>query len=166
MAEPFLAEIKIVAFNFAPPGWAFCDGQTLLINQNQSLFSLLGTNYGGDGETTFGLPELRGRTPIHTGGGHPLGQKAGQDGVTLTAAQMPSHDHPMQASSGAASTAEGAGAALAQAAANAYAGASANTSLSADSVGNTGSGQPHNNMQPFLTLHFIIALSGFFPSQS
>ena len=166
MSEPFLAEIRIVGFNFPPRNWAFCDGQILPINQNQSLFSLLGTTYGGDGRTSFGLPELRGRTPIHRGGGHNLGERSGEEGVALSTDQIPSHDHPMLASGNPASTAEATGAALAGSAENAYAGSSANASLSADSVGNAGGGQPHNNMQPYLTLHFIIALSGLFPSRN
>ena len=166
MAEPFLAEIKIIGFNFAPQGWALCDGQTLPINQNQAVFSLLGTTYGGDGLTTFALPDLRGRTPIHMGSGHSLGQRSGQEGVALSVSQIPSHDHPMRASNSAASTAEVTGASLAQSAASAYVASSANASLSADSVGNAGGGQPHNNMQPYLTLHFIIALTGLFPSRN
>jgi microcystin-dependent protein len=166
MAEPFLAEIRIIGFGFAPQGWARCDGQILPINQNQSLFSLLGTTYGGDGRTTFALPDLRGRTPMHKGGGLALGQMGGQEGVALTQAEIPSHDHPMRASSQAANTAEATGAALAQSAENAYVGSSASASLSADSVGNTGGGQPHNNMQPFLTLYFIIALTGTYPPRN
>jgi len=166
MAEPYLGEIKIIGFGFAPVGWARCDGQILPIAQNQSLFSLLGTNYGGDGRTTFGLPDLRGRTPMHKGGGFALGQKSGQEGVPLTEAQLPSHDHPMRASDQAANTAEATGAALAQSAENVYAGSSPAAELSADSVGDTGSGQGHNNMQPFLTLYFIIALTGTFPPRN
>ncbi len=166
MAEPFLAEIKIIGFNFAPPGWAMCDGQTLPINQNQSVFALLGTTYGGDGLTTFALPDLRGRTPIHVSAAHNLGQRAGQEGVVLNVGQIPSHDHAMRASNSAASTAEVTGASLAESAQNAYVASSANASLSADSVGNAGGGQPHNNMQPYLTLHFIIALVGLFPSRN
>lgn len=166
MAEPYLAEIKIVGFNFAPRNWATCDGQILPVNQNQSLFSLLGTTYGGDGRTSFGLPDLRGRTPIHFGSGHNLGQRSGQEGVALSVAQLPSHDHSMRASSNAASTAEAFGASLAQSAENAYVASAANGSLSADSVGGGGLGQQHDNMQPYLALTFIIALAGLFPSRN
>jgi microcystin-dependent protein len=163
MAEPFLAEIRIIGFNFPPRGWALCDGQLLPINQNQSLFALLGTTYGGDGETSFNLPDLRGRTPIHEGTGHSLGQSSGQEGVALTAQQVPSHDHTMRARNNPASVAEVAGAVPAQSAQNAYVDSPPTGNLSTDSVANAGTGQPHDNMQPYLTLHFIIALQGLFP---
>ena len=114
MAEPFLAEIKIVGFNFAPRGWAFCDGQILPINQNQALFSLLGTTYGGDGRTSFALPGLRGRTPIHVGNGHSQGQKSGEEGHPLTINEMPQHDHVLNASSNDATAAVPAGNVLAR----------------------------------------------------
>ena len=166
MSEPYLAEIRIVGFNFAPIGWAMCDGQILPINQNQSLYSLVGTTYGGDGLSTFGLPDLRGRTPIHRGSGHNQGQKAGQETVALTTNEIPSHDHGMRASGNAAGTAEASGASLAKTSANAYVGGPPNAFLAADSVGNAGSGQGHQNMQPFLVLNFIIALSGLFPSRN
>ena len=165
MAEPYLAEIKIVGFNFPPRDWATCDGQLLPINQNQSLFSLLGTTYGGDGRVTFALPDLRGRTPIHEDSGHSLGQRAGQEAVALTTSQIP-HDHALRASFNSASTAELAGASLAKTAESTYVASTPDGSLSADSVGNTGGGQPHANMQPYLTLNFIIALAGLFPSRS
>ncbi len=164
MSSPFLAEIRIIGFNFAPPGWARCDGLTLPINQNQSLFSLLGTTYGGDGEVTFALPDLRGRTPIHVGAGHLLGESSGQEGVALSLQQMLSHDHTMRASSSPASTAEVAGAVLAESAQNSYVASAPTGNLSADSVADAGGGQPHDNMQPYLTLHFMIALQGIFPS--
>ena len=163
MSSPFLAEIRIIGFNFPPPGWAFCDGQTLQINQNQALFSLLGTNYGGDGENTFGLPDLRGRTPIHVGIVHGLGGSGGQEGVALSEAQILSHDHTMRASSSPASVAEVPGAVPAESAQNAYVASAPTGNLAADSVADAGGGQPHNNMQPYLTLHFMIALSGIFP---
>ena len=163
MSSPFLAEIRIIAFDFAPPGWALCNGQIAPINQNQALFSLLGTTYGGDGENSFGLPDLRGRTPIHVSADHPLGESSGQEGVALSVLQIPSHDHAMRASSSPASTAGVAGAVLAESAQNAYVASPPTGSLSADSVANAGGGQPHDNMQPYLTLHFMIALSGIFP---
>ena len=164
MSSPFLAEIKIIAFDFAPLGWAFCDGQTLPINQNQALFSLLGTTYGGDGEISFALPELRGRTPIHVGAGHSLGQSSGQEGIALSVLQIPSHDHTMRAGSAPASTTEVTGAVLAESAQNAYVASPPTGNLAADSVANGGGGLPHENMQPYLALHFMIALSGLFPS--
>ena len=136
MSSPFLGEIRIIGFNFAPPGWALCDGFILPINQNQTLFSLLGTTYGGDGQTTFGLPDLRGRTPIHEGSGHSLGQSSGQEGVALTAQQMPQHDHTMQASSNPASVAEVAGAVPAESAQNTYVASPPTGNLNADSVAN------------------------------
>ena len=164
MSSPFLAEIRIIAFEFAPPGWARCDGLTLPINQNNALFSLLGTTYGGDGQNTFGLPDLRGRTPIHVGAGHVLGESRGQEGVALSVQQILSHDHTMRASSSPASTAEVTGAVLAESAQNAYVASSPTGNLSADSVADAGGGQPHDNMQPFLTLQFMIALQGVSPT--
>ena len=163
MSAPFIGEIRIIGFNFAPPGWALCDGQLLPVAPNPTLFSLLGTTYGGDGMTSFALPDLRGRTPMHEGGDHPLGESRGQEGVALSVLQIPSHDHTMRASSNPASVAEVVGAVLAESAQNAYVASSPTGNLAADSVGNSGAGQPHDNMQPYLTLHFIIALSGISP---
>ena len=167
MSEPFLAEIKIVGFNFAPRGWAFCDGQILPINQNQSLYSLLGTTYGGDGRTSFALPELRGRTPIHVGAGHALGQKSGEETHALTIAEIPNHDHAVKASSGNGNAPLAPGSVLA-AFQNGYSSPSDSgmVDLQPGTIANTGSGQGHNNMQPYLTLNFCIALTGLFPSRN
>lgn len=174
MSEPFLAEIRIVGFNFAPRGWAFCDGQILPINQNQSLYSLLGTTYGGDGRTSFALPDLRSRTPIHIGDGHTLGQKGGAETVTLTAAEMASHTHSIKgttadADKGAPGVNANRGyATLLESEADdiIYGTASNLVSLAEGIVPNTGGGQPHNNIQPMLTLNFVIALRGLFPSRN
>lgn len=167
MSEPFLAEIRIIGFNFAPRGWAYCDGQILPINQNQSLYSLLGTTYGGDGRTTFGLPDLRGRTPIHRGESHQLGQKSGAETITLTAAQIAAHTHSFKASSTAADDAVPTGAVLAQAV-DLYRDpeAASMTTLRSGSITNAGGGQAHDNMQPYQTLGFVIALRGLFPSRN
>ena len=165
MSEPFLAEVRIVGFNFAPRGWAFCDGQILPINQNQSLYSLLGTTYGGDGRTSFALPDLRGRTPIHVGNGHLLGQKGGEESHTLGAAEMPQHGHSAQASAVDADTVDPTGHILSKAL-NVYGNASNLVQLRAGTVANAGGGQAHNNMQPFIAVNFCIALQGLFPSRN
>lgn len=170
MSEPFLAEIRIVGFNFAPRGWAFCDGQILPINQNQSLYSLLGTTYGGDGRTSFALPDLRSRTPIHRDDGHTLGQKGGAETVTLTAAQIAAHTHTVKASSTLGNEDTPGGAVLAAGAAPdlAYRAleSATTTALRNGTVTNAGGGQAHDNMQPYLTLSFVIALQGLFPSRN
>ncbi|WP_299866461.1 tail fiber protein [uncultured Hoeflea sp.] len=173
MSEPFLAEVRLLGFNFAPRGWAFCDGQILPINQNQSLYSLLGTTYGGDGRTSFALPDLRGRTPIHTGrsnGGaaHTLGQKSGEETHTLQANEMPQHDHVLQASASDANAVNVTGAVLARtASADSYrTDLTALTSLGAGTVLNVGGGQAHENMQPYIAVNFCIALQGLFPSRN
>ena len=163
MAEPFLSEIRIMSFVFAPKGWALCNGQLLPINQNQALFSLLGTTYGGDGRVNFALPDLRGRTPIHAGGGHTLGERGGEQAHTLSIAELPAHTHTLQASSLAGNTPIPSNSVLASAN-NLYAAPVALTSLSSASVANVGGSQAHLNMQPFLTLSFCIALQGIFPS--
>jgi microcystin-dependent protein len=166
MSEPFLAEVRMVGFNFAPRGWAFCDGQILPINQNQSLYSLLGTAYGGDGRTSFALPDLRGRTPIHEDGNHSLGSKSGQENHTLVNAEIPSHTHVAQATSAAVSTADPSGNLLGSNAGNPYHAFGTATEMAADTVENTGSGQAHPNMQPYLAVNFCIALRGLFPSRN
>lgn len=166
MSEPFLGEIMIVGFNFAPRGWALCNGQLLPIAQNQSLYSLLGTTYGGDGRTSFALPDLRGRTPIHFGNGHTLGQKSGEETHTLAATEMPAHTHAVQASPTAADTPlPGGNLPGTTAAADVYNAANNVENMSAAAVANNGSGQAHANMQPYLTLNFCIALRGLFPSR-
>ncbi|MFO1312327.1 MAG: tail fiber protein [Burkholderiales bacterium] len=163
MAEPFLAEIRLMSFSFAPRGWAFCDGQLLPINQNQALFSLLGTTFGGNGQTNFGLPDLRGRVPIHVGNGHTLGERGGEQAHTLSIAEMPDHTHFLNGSATPAESNNPSGGYLATA--NNVYGAPFNlTSLAPGSVSNTGGSQAHLNMQPFLTLNFSIALQGIFPS--
>ena len=166
MADPFLAEIRVFSFNFPPKGWAFCNGQQLPINQNQALFALLGTTYGGNGQTNFALPNLRGQVPIHFGNGHTLGEKAGSSSVTLNQQQMPAHPHLVQATNAAASGDNAAGALLAQAGLNAYGAFSSPAAMGVGAVGNTGGSQPHNNMMPYLVLNFCIALQGIFPSQT
>jgi microcystin-dependent protein len=171
MSEPFLAEVRMIGFNFAPRGWAFCSGQILPINQNQSLYSLLGTTYGGDGRTTFALPDLRGRTPIHPGssnGGthHPLGQRGGQETHTLTQNEMPAHNHTVQATGNNATRTSPAGSYLASNISNPYGEAGALTAMNAITVNHVGGSQAHNNMQPYTTLNFCIALQGLFPSRN
>lgn len=163
MAEPFLSEIRLMSFTFPPKGWAFCDGQLLPINQNQGLFSLLGTTFGGDGRVNFALPDLRGRVPIHTGGGHVLGERAGEQAHTLSIAELPTHAHVVNASSSAATTNVATGGYLGVVN-NTYGSPGNLVALAAGEVGNGGGSQAHLNMQPFLTLSFSIALQGIFPS--
>jgi microcystin-dependent protein len=165
MSEPFLAEIKIVSFNFPPKGWALCNGQLLPINQNQALFSLLGTTYGGDGRVNFALPDLRGRVPIHFGNGHTLGERAGEEAHTLSSPEMATHQHPVMASSANGNTPIPTGAALA-AAGNVYRAPLDMTTLVSGTETSAGGSQAHDNMQPFLVLNFCIALQGIFPSQN
>ena len=172
MAEPFLSEIRIFSFNFAPKGWATCDGQLLPINQNQALFSLLGTVYGGNGQTNFALPNLRGRASLHEGAGHTLGEAAGASAVTVNLQQLPTHTHFLSNNM-----------AVVDANTNATQGAPAgnnwanngkaqwttsnpNAVMNPQAVGNVGGSQPHTNMQPYLVLNFCIALQGIFPSQT
>ncbi len=166
MSEPFLAEIRIVGFNFAPRGWAFCDGQILPINQNQSLYSLLGTTYGGDGRTSFALPDLRGRTPIHVGEGHTQGQKSGEETHTLSVAEMPNHDHVMQASADAGDSIIPTGNVLARSPDLVYHEPTNLVAMKSSSIIHVGGGQAHDNMQPYLALNFCIALQGLFPSRN
>jgi microcystin-dependent protein len=165
VAGPFLGEVKIMSFGFAPKGWALCNGQLLPINQNQALFALLGTTYGGDGRTNFALPDLRGRTPIHAGNGLTQGQNGGEQSHTLTSAELPAHAHVAQ---GTAVKADSAlpGRNYLGAAENVYAGASKLTPLHPTSISDVGGGQAHENMQPHLTLSFCIALQGDFPPRS
>ncbi|MEE9413417.1 MAG: tail fiber protein [Methylococcales bacterium] len=168
MSEPFLAEVRMVGFNFAPRGWAFCDGQILPINQNQSLYSLLGTTYGGDGRTSFALPDLRGRTPIHVGTGFLQGQKSGEETHTLSVAEIPEHTHAVNASINNNTSANPSNLAYAGAAERTYStyNAAQTTPLASSILGNVGSGQSHENMQPSLAINFCIALQGLFPSRN
>ncbi|MRD48321.1 phage tail protein [Caenimonas koreensis DSM 17982] len=180
MSEPFLSEIRAVSFGFAPKGWALCNGQLLAINQNQALFSLLGTTYGGNGQTTFGLPNLQGRVPIHMGAGFTLGERAGETAHTITSLEMPTHNHvvsgrgdtmPATAANSVPTGKTFAGGQVAQqggqsAALNLYGPYASLVSMSPTAVTNIGGSQPHENMMPYLTLNYIIALQGIFPSQS
>jgi len=165
MAEPFLSEIRIFSFNFAPKGWALCNGQLLPINQNQALFSLLGTTYGGNGQTNFALPNLQGNVPIHMGSGHTLGERGGEQAHTLSISELPTHTHVAQASTNNATLAPSSGN-LMGSTSNGDAAAANLTSLLPSTVANVGGSQAHLNMQPFLVLNFCIALQGIFPSQN
>ena len=167
MAEPFLSEIRLMSFVFAPKGWALCNGQLLPINQNQALFSLLGTTYGGDGRVNFALPDLRGRVPMHSGNGHTLGERAGEQAHTLSLNEIPQHVHLVQASTVTANAPTPANAVFAPSGGNQFYGPP--NSLVAhepSTVTEVGGSQAHLNMQPFLALNFCIALQGIFPSQN
>jgi microcystin-dependent protein len=168
MAEPFLSEIRLMSFEFAPKGWALCNGQILPINQNQALFSLLGTTFGGDGRVNFALPDLRGRTPIHVGVSHTLGERGGEQAHTVSIAELPTHTHAVAASSSASGGSATPNGNYLGGGNNVYqtAAGGALTTLRPDTVTNTGGSQAHLNMQPFLTLSFCIALQGIFPSQN
>ena len=166
MAEPFLAEIRIMSFNFPPKGWALCNGQFLPINQNQALFSLMGTMYGGNGQTTFALPNLRGRVPIHMGAGFTQGQAAGQEAHTVTISELPTHAHMVQCTPTGAATDDPSNRLPGRAAGNAYGSATGLVPMAPQTVTSIGGSQAHQNMQPFLTLNFCVALQGIFPSQT
>lgn len=172
MSEPFIGEIRIVGWNFAARGWAFCDGQLLPIAQNTALFSLLGTTYGGDGRTTFALPDLRGRIPLHPGNGPGLpqvrlGERGGATAVTLTESNLPAHNHGIQGNSGDGETDEPVGNFPAKAGGGETIYSSAqNATMNVGMVANTGDGQSFSVRNPFLGLHFMIALQGIFPSRN
>lgn len=171
MSDPFVGEIRMFAGSFAPRGWAFCDGQLLAISQNDALFSLFGTVYGGDGRDTFGLPDCRGRVPIHQGQGpglsdRRLGSKGGADAVTLTPAQLPSHNHPLQVSTANGAEASPVGNVLAGSALlDLYADELPDTAMAAAALAAAGGGVAHDNDQPLLAIHFIVALVGVYPSR-
>jgi microcystin-dependent protein len=166
MAEPFLSEIRIMSFVFAPKGWALCNGQLLPINQNQALFSLLGTTFGGDGRVNFALPDLRGRTPIHVGSGHTLGERGGEPAHTLSIAELPEHTHVANATSIPATTnTPTSSLMLAESTVQSLYGTATNLqAMAPNAIANVGGSQAHLNLQPFLTLNLCIALQGIFPS--
>ena len=165
MATPFLGELKLIAWNYPPKGWAFANGPQLPINQNQALFSLFGTTYGGNGQTTFALPDMRGRTSIHMGDGFILGQAGGEPAHTITMSEMPAHTHFVNANSGNAGVAIAVGNFFA-ATASLYNPPNALTTLLPSTVSNVGGSQPHENRQPYLVLNYIVALQGIFPSRN
>jgi microcystin-dependent protein len=166
MAEPFLAEIRIMSFGYAPKGWAMCNGQLLPINQNQALFSLLGTTFGGDGRVNFALPDQRARVPIAVGSGHVLGEKGGAPAVTLSISQLPTHTHVVNANTAAQNGVNNPVNNFLGGGNNVYAPPQSLTTMNPGTVTNTGGSQAHTNMQPFLALTFCIALQGIFPSQN
>jgi len=166
MAEPYIGEIRIVSFNFAPRGWAFCNGQVLPAGQNRALFEILGKTYGGDGQTTFALPNLQGRTPLHAGPGFALGQSGGEEMHALTIPEMPAHTHAAVGSSATADQVSPANGLWANSGINTFSGYDPNTTMSSVAVDGAGEGQPHENLSPYLVLNFVIALEGVFPPNS
>jgi microcystin-dependent protein len=166
MTEPFLGQVTMAAFDFAPKGHARCDGTLLPINQNQALFALLGTMYGGNGQTSFALPDLRGRTPIHVGAGHRQGQHIGQSSVTLSAFSTPTHTHQVAAASGDGDSASPQDAVFAGSPNQLYHSGQSLTSMGPGVVGTAGGSQPHPNMQPYTVINCYIALQGIFPSRN
>jgi microcystin-dependent protein len=172
MSTPFVGEVRLFAGNFAPAGWAFCDGSLYPISENETLFALIGTTYGGDGQVTFAMPDLRGRVPVHQGfgpglSGRTMGERGGTETVTLTAAQMPAHTHALRASSAAATGSAPGGAVLAATGAvNSYGSGTPTQAMAAGAVSAQGGNQPHENMAPFLTVSYIISLFGIFPQRT
>ena len=165
MAQPYVGEIRMFAGNFAPAGWMFCEGQLLSIAENEVLFQLIGTTYGGDGQTTFALPDLRGRVPVHRGGGYTLAQADGQEKVALTAQQIPPHTHAFSATADSATQASPSSRTLAHTnALYLYSATAPNDAMAVQAVSTAGGGQPHDNLQPYLCVSFIISLFGIFPS--
>jgi microcystin-dependent protein len=170
MGTPYMGEIKLISWNFAPQGWSFANGQFLPINQNQALFSLLGTYYGGNGQTTFALPDMRGRTPIHMGSGFVIGQAGGEPSHTVSQSEMPQHIHVLNCSTAVGNAVNprplnSSGTLFAQDPGKAYSSAAQSlTALAPGTVSNTGGSQPHENRQPLLAINFIVALQGIFPS--
>jgi microcystin-dependent protein len=166
MAQPYVGEIRMFAGNFAPAGWMFCEGQLLPISENETLFNLIGTTYGGDGQSTFALPDLRGRVPMHFGNGFTLAETGGVETVTLTSSQIPVHTHPMLASNDIPAASSPANNVIGHAAAKPFRAGTPSVTLNPASVAGTGGSQPHNNFQPYLCVDFIISLFGIFPSQT
>jgi microcystin-dependent protein len=168
MGTPYVGEIRIFAGNFAPAGWAFCNGVLLPISENEVLFQLIGTTYGGDGQSTFSLPDLQGRVPVHQGNGHVMGERSGTETVTLTVNQIPAHTHTVAARSGAGNQTSPAGNLWAAAATGAklYSSLAPTVNMNPSDIGSSGGSQPHENRMPFLAVSFIISLFGIFPSQN
>lgn len=169
MAQPYIGEIRVFAGNFAPVGWSFCEGQLVAISDNDALFSLIGTTYGGDGQSTFALPDLRGRIPLHVGTGFSIGQASGAEAVTLTTPQIPAHQHAMLGSTANATTTSptnNAPATMAEVTTFAYGTDLPPTTLQPQSLGSAGGNQPHSNFQPYVCINYIISLFGIFPTQS
>ena len=167
MAQPYVGEIRMFAGNFAPAGWMFCEGQLLPISENETLFQLIGTTYGGDGESTFALPDLRGRLPLHPGGSFRLAETGGAEEITLTAQQIPAHAHPLVTTTAVGTAASPQGSVLAASgSSNVYRQGPASAALSNQTVAPVGGSQPHTNLQPYLCVNFIISLFGIFPSQT
>jgi microcystin-dependent protein len=171
MSQPFIGEIRMFGGNFAPAGWAFCDGQLMAISQNDALFTLIGTTFGGDGQETFALPDLQSRVPVHMGsapGGstYTLGEKAGVESVTLTTQQIPVHNHPLMAQTNAGNQSSPVNTICAQSGARQYVVANTNATMTATAISPAGGSQPHENMMPFLVISFIISLFGIFPQQN
>jgi microcystin-dependent protein len=165
MAQPYVGEIRMFAGNFAPAGWMFCEGQLLPISENETLFQLIGTTYGGDGQSTFALPDLRGRLPIHQGNGFILAETGGAEEITLTVSQIPAHSHPLLGATGNGTQGNPSGNVLASSTiVKLYALETPDTAMAATSIGTTGGSQPHTNFQPYLCVDFIISLFGIFPS--
>lgn len=166
MSQPYVGECRMAGFNFAPVGWALCQGQLLSISEYTALYTLIGTTYGGDGQTTFGIPDLQGRAAVHQGSGMVIGQKAGTESVTLTTQQMPSHRHPLQGSTAGGTANSVSGNLLASSPSNIFSDtATPNVNMNNNAVTTAGGSQPHENRQPFLTINWIISLYGIFPSQ-
>ena len=167
MAQPYVGEIRMFAGNFAPAGWMFCDGQLLPISENETLFNLIGTTYGGDGQSTFALPDLQGRLPIHQGNGTILAETGGAEAITLTVNQIPAHSHPLLASTGPGNLNTPGGNVTAESAAvKIYYADEPTANMAASAIAPAGGSQPHTNFQPYLCLNFIISLFGIFPSQT
>lgn len=167
MAQPYVGELRIFAGNFAPAGWMFCEGQLLPISENETLFQLIGTTFGGDGQETFALPDLRGRLPLHQGNGHTLAETGGAEEVTLSINQIPSHTHPMLGAAGNGNQANPKSNVLASSTlVKLYSGETPDTAMAASAITSIGNNQPHTNFQPYICLNYIISLFGIFPSQN